>query len=362
MTKNKKSLKLNMLTLCLMLLMVLPGCYIVKQSCYQLKLLGDMQPFSKVLADPKTPKPMKDKIRLVMKVKRFAVRELGLRNTGSYSHFIKIKGKFVAYGLSAAPKDQLKPMMWRFPVVGLMPYVGFFNKKDALKAENNLKKRGFDTKVRGIPAYSTLGFFKDPLVSTLLNYHETELANTVIHEMTHETVYIRNHVKFNEALAMFVGNQGALLFFEKYYGKKSKWVRYIKACNHDDLLFSKFVRKLSKDLKKFYAQPLTKEKKIIQRVRIYKKAQLEFKRKFLPKMRTENYDWFPRVNLNNAWILSFSRYFLDLTTIEKVYLYFDQDMKKTIAFFKKLKDIKADPEKLITLWLKSRKQKSQVRK
>jgi predicted aminopeptidase len=116
--------------------------------------------------------------------------------------------------VSASKKDSFTFHLWWFPIVGEVPYKGFFEKEDAISQARDLEARGFETWVRGTDAFSTLGWFNDPVLSTTLKRPIVQIANTVIHETLHSTIWIPNHVDFNESLANFVGTEGAVQFFE----------------------------------------------------------------------------------------------------------------------------------------------------
>ena len=340
----------------LILLSILtPHCYVIKQGYYQLEQVSQSETLSKALANPNIPNNIKVKIVLVADVKRFAVKELGLTDHDNYNHYIPIQGNYVVYNLSASRKDQLKPVIWTFPIVGRVPYLGFFKLQDAKTTQKELQEKGYDTLLRGVSAYSTLGFFKDPLFSTMTRYKEESLINVIIHEMVHGTIFIRNDVKFNEALATFIGNKGTLLFLEKKYGSNKKWIERAKKDDHDDLLFSHFMKEMIKGVNAFYNRPIPQQEKIKKRGAIYKKYQTLFEKTIVPKLKTKKYQHFPKIKLNNALILSFRRYYYDLTLFEKVFHHMDNDIKKTITFFKLIENTKLKPKKAILHWLKAQK-------
>lgn len=143
--------------------------------------------------------------------------------------------------LSGSSKVALRPVTWWFPIVGSIPYKGFFDKEDADAAAKQLDDRDFDTYLRPSAAFSTLGWFNDPLLSTTLRYDETSLANTVIHEILHNTIWVKNHVPFNETLANFVGNMGAIQFFTNREGADSERVKDAKLRWSNELDFARFL-------------------------------------------------------------------------------------------------------------------------
>src|SRR5262249_16277310 len=154
--------------------------YIWHVTIGQAKLLAQQQPVEAVLQDPQLPAQEQQKIRLILDAKAFAVTHLGLRPSRNYTTFVRIDGPYVSYNLSAAAKDALQPYVWHFPIIGRMPYKGFFNKEYALHEEQQLIEQGYDTYVRGIRAFSTLGYFTDPILSCMLSYDDFSLINTII--------------------------------------------------------------------------------------------------------------------------------------------------------------------------------------
>ncbi|GMT50361.1 MAG: hypothetical protein IEMM0008_1900 [bacterium] len=173
--------------------------------------------------------------------------------------------------------------------------------------------------------------------------------------MTHETIFLKDNIKFNEGIATFVGGKGSIMFLEQYYGKRSKWIRYVKDADDDNILFSHFIKRLSKELTAYFKRPISRQTKIRGRERIYQKYQEYFKKTVLPKLKTKNYIYFPKLKLNNAYILAFRRYYMDLSFFERVYQRLDGNLRNTILFLKKFEHVKKNPQKVIELWLKLHK-------
>ena len=124
-------------------------------------------------------------------MRAFGIEHLGLHDGGTYTTFVQLDRPFVSYNLTVSPVDAIEPYVWRYPVVGRMPYQGFFSKDAALAARDGFRQAGYDTYLRGVRAYSTLGYFADPILSSMLAYPDGALIETVLHEMLHETVWIR---------------------------------------------------------------------------------------------------------------------------------------------------------------------------
>jgi predicted aminopeptidase len=209
----------------LVLLLLLPtlcGCYILTQARGQLRVLLNSRSIDKLLADPAVPVDTKLKLRLVRDVKAFGERELGLTRSSNYESFYDTKGQPITYIVSACRKDRFQPYIWWFPIVGEVPYKGFFAKEDAQEEVKALEAEGYDVALGTAAAYSTLGYFPDPVLSTMLDYPEEQLTALLLHELTHGTIYLPGGADFNEGLASFVGWQGALEFARRRHGIASE--------------------------------------------------------------------------------------------------------------------------------------------
>src|SRR5690606_3806447 len=124
---------------------------------------------------------------------------------GNYSEVAWLDRRYVSWTVSASDPWRLQPYEWSFPIVGRVPYLGFFKEEEAREKEQELIQKGLDTYLRGVSAYSTLGWFEDPLLSSMLNYEDHVLAETLIHELVHTTIWIKNSTDFNERLASYLG-------------------------------------------------------------------------------------------------------------------------------------------------------------
>ena len=208
----------------LALLLLLPplcGCYILTQAQGQLRVLLNSERIDTLLADRKVPDKVKLKLLLVREIKAFGEHELGLKRSSNYESFYDTKGQPITYIVSACRKDRFEPYLWWFPIVGDVPYKGFFHKEDAQEEARTLIAEGYDVSFGTAAAYSTLGYFPDPVLSTMLDYPEEQLAALLLHELTHGTIYLPGGTDFNEGLASFVGWQGALEFARKRHGISS---------------------------------------------------------------------------------------------------------------------------------------------
>jgi predicted aminopeptidase len=311
--------------------------YIIIQGYHQIKIVTGRKSISSVLGksdlDPKT----RAKLNMVQEVKDFGIT-LGLNNTSSYRTLYDTGGKPVVYSISACAKDRLSPYVWRFPIVGTVPYLGFFNKEDAKKEVRKLENKNLDVIVSYVSAYSTLGILPDPLYSSMLTGSDENLADTILHEMTHETIFIKNEIKFNESLACFIGDTGSVEFLKFKYGENSEAVKQALDKKHDNELFSNFIEDLYKEMKEYYGSSISKEEKIKGREELFARAKENFNSLIIPQMKTKNYEFFEKVRLNNAYLILNHSYHGDYDMIKELYNKQSCDLKKTIEYLKSIKN------------------------
>jgi len=326
---------------------LLAGCqvgYLFNSAYNQMSLLNSRVPVDEALKDPTLSAEDKRKLLLAQKARDFAEKDLHLKATKNYTSFVKLNRPYVTYVVSAAPQWKLEHYEWSYPFVGKMPYRGYFNEPDAKEEEADLKKEGLDTYMRGVSAYSTLGWFHDPILSSMLRYKDYDLVNTIIHETVHATLYIKHEADFNERMAVFMGNKGAELFYLKEEGVASPTLAEIKKDNDDDKVFSTFISKELISLGQWYKDfPEADRNEEIRKKRIAE-IQDRFGKEVVPQLKTKNYLKFQTLALNNARLLVYKTYMQDLKDFEALYQAVGQDFGKFIEKCRSLESAK-DPEK-----------------
>jgi predicted aminopeptidase len=206
------------------------GCgtlYVAQAAKGQLQILNAREPIQRVLADPKTDPGLRDRLEKVRSAREFASRELSLPNNKSYTSYADLKREFVVWSVVATPEFSVEPREWCFPIVGCVAYRGYFKEASAEKFAASLRADGFDTIVGGVPAYSTLGKFNDPILNTMMTYGDDELAAIMFHELSHQVVYIADDTSFNEAFAVTVEEEG-LARWLKARGREEELSKYRK--------------------------------------------------------------------------------------------------------------------------------------
>ncbi len=226
--------------------------YGIEQGVGQFKIIYYSQPIEEVQKDPLFPDSLKQKLALVQEIKAFAIDTLGINNSKNYTTVYNQKGKPILWVLTASEKYELKAKEWTFPLLGSVSYKGFFNYEKGLKEQEQLKEQGYDTDYDVVGGWSTLGWFKDPILSNMLLKKEGNLANLIIHELTHGTLYVKSNVDFNENLASFVGDKGAEKFLEYKYGKNTDQYQRYEQGKADMVLYSNHILNGAKRLDSLY--------------------------------------------------------------------------------------------------------------
>ncbi len=191
---------------------MLTGCtnlsYYAQSLNGHLNIVAASQPIDRVVADSTHPKALRDRLALARDIRQFAIDVLKLPDNDSYRNYVETGRDFVTWSVFAAPELSLNVQTWCFPVMGCVPYRGYFSREDAVKFAESAAAQGFDVHVGGVPAYSTLGWFNDPLLNTMLRHGETYLAGVIFHELSHQRVYVQDDTAFNEAFAVAVEQAG----------------------------------------------------------------------------------------------------------------------------------------------------------
>jgi predicted aminopeptidase len=227
--------------------------YGIRQGVGQVKVLTNAESITKFLNDSTYPDSLKAKIRLIQEIKQFTVDSLGLEPSGSYKKMYDQKGEPLIWMMLASKPYELKPYEWKFPIVGTFTYKGHFKKEIAIKELQKLKDDGYDVRLGKVAAWSTLGYLNDPILSEMLNRDVGQLSALIIHELTHGTLYIKNNVAFNENLADFVGDYGAIRFLTTKYGSESAELKsYFSELKYNES-YTKHMLRGSEKLQELYA-------------------------------------------------------------------------------------------------------------
>lgn len=190
----------------------LSGCYLAHVAGGQAALNASRVPIPELLADPATPGQVRERLEYAARARQFASQALALPDNGSYRSYADLGRPHVAWNVFAAPEFSVQPRRWCFPIAGCVAYRGYFDEARAVRYARRMQRRGEDVYIAPVAAYSTLGHFDDPVLSSMLEYPDVELAALLFHELAHQVAYVPGDSAFNEAFAMTVEFEGARRF------------------------------------------------------------------------------------------------------------------------------------------------------
>lgn len=311
--------------------------YYFKGAVENISLFFARESIDKVLVQDKLPDADKKKLKMAMAAKKFAEDNLGLKKSKNYSKFVQLDRPHLVYVVNASPKWELKHYLFKYIVLGELPYKGFFNEAEAKQEKLELEKQDLDVYVRGASAYSSLGYISDPIYSSMLRGSEADLVNTIIHETVHATLYIKSSADFNERLATFIGNKGSELFYEQLEGPNSPTLAATKIENQDEKLFSEFISKEIKALEEYYKTLPESERSESKRVERLQLILDNFDRDLKPKLNSSLSN-FSKVPMSNARLLLFKTYNEDLSDFALLFEKSNSDFKVFMQHCKSLED------------------------
>jgi predicted aminopeptidase len=184
------------------------GCYLLQSARGQLTLMSKREPIARVIERPSTAPALRTQLEEVTSIRDFASHALGLPDNGSYRSYADVGRPYAVWNVVAAPEFSVDAKEWCYPVVGCVAYRGYFVERQAREFASKVRAEGFDVTVGGVAAYSTLGYFNDPILNTMVGWNDIELAAIIFHELTHQLLYVPNDASFNEALATTVEEEG----------------------------------------------------------------------------------------------------------------------------------------------------------
>ena len=306
------------------------------QAKGQLTIIWNAKPLNDFLEDETYPDSLKNKLRFVQEVKQFAFDELGFSYTENYSSMYDQKGVPLMWVVMACQPYSLEAYLWKFPIIGSFPYKGFFSAEMAKDEYKKIKSKGLDVGVRNPGGWSTLGWFNDPILSEMLDRSYGQLAELIIHELTHSTIFVKDSVTFNENLASFIGHYGTILFLKNSYPDKPYYLEeYMEEEKRYELFVQHFIRGASQldslymgftdDLKAENKQQLKTDliESIIQNI-----DTLQVKD---PQKLKDNFTELP----NNTYFMSFLRYRSKQADFDKILTSeFGGDIRSFIEYYK----------------------------
>ena len=300
-----------------------PG-YILRAGYEEARILWHRRPLAEILAQPDLDPATREKLEFVLRARDFAEREIGFNVGGRYASLSEVTSPPIVHVVTAAPRTSLEPYTWWFPIVGRVAYKGYFQAGEAQDEAQGLAAKGYDTYIRQASAFSTLGWFDDPLLPHLLRYDQETLANIIFHELFHSSYYLKGHTAFNESLANFAGHRAAILFFAKEYGQEAQATRNATASWRRELRMSAFLAQATERLTALYESSVPEAEKLTQRQKLFAQIQAEYRS--LPGPERKN-SALATGTLNNAVLLHYLVYMQDLALFEQVYQQNGQNLR-----------------------------------
>jgi predicted aminopeptidase len=288
----------------------LSGCatvnYYAQTVSGHFELMGRSRSIAELVADPATDEQLKQRLELVTAIRDYASGHLHLPDNDSYRSYADLQREAVVWSLVATEEFSIQPQQWCYPIIGCASYRGYFSSADAEKQGAALKERGRDVAVVAIPAYSTLGWFDDPLPSTVINWPEARLAGLIFHELAHQQLYVADDSAFNEAFAMTVERVGVERWFRQrgdVEGEKA-WRRM----EQREQEFIALILDARRRLQQLYARPLTAEEMRAGKAAEFERLRAEYSRRRAAWGNNPGLDrWFDR-ELNNAHLALIATY------------------------------------------------------
>lgn len=312
------------------------ACYYVQAARGQYDVLSRSEPIGEVLAAESTPEELARRLELVLEARQFAIDELLLPDNDSYRSYADLERDYVVWNVFAAPEFSLEPKTWCFPVAGCVAYRGYFDEQDAQRKAAQLRQAGYDVAVGGIPAYSTLGRFDDPVLNTMMRWEDADLIATIFHELAHQVLYVKDDTAFNESFATAVADIGLERWLLRA-GESGRFEAYLERRQLREQLVA-VIREARSDLESLYASALDEAAMRQQKTRRLRQLADDLKTK-LAGSGLDAPGWLGS-QLNNARLASIGLYELDLARFRALYQACERDLA---CFYDRAVELRQEP-------------------
>lgn len=311
----------------------LAGCsdvtYVARAAYEEGRLLWNRTPIRDELANPALPPEIRDHLETVLKVREFARDRLGLNVGEAYTTVTQVEQGAVVWVVMAVPQDSLTPYSWWFPIVGSVPYRGYFSHEAAEQEASNMEGAGYDTYIRPAIAFSSLGFFNDPLLSDLLKLNRVELAGVIIHELFHRTYFLPSDVMFDESAATYIGKRGAIDYFKATEGPNSRDTDAARGMLESDSKFAHFLDAQRARLNTLYTANLPQDELLKRRKVLFAEISSDYARQKRLLSGLDRFD-LDKTPINNAVLIDYLIYFHDFDNFAALERMHHGDLRATI--------------------------------
>ncbi len=321
--------------------LLLAGCgagYLLQATRGQLEVLAERRPIERVIADPATAPELRARLVQLQQAREFASRELGLPDNRSYRSYAELDRPFVVWSVVATPEFSVEPLQWCFPVAGCVAYRGYFRQASAARFAAELAADGHDVTVGGVSAYSTLGRFADPVLSTMLRGAQSDVIGTLFHELAHQVVYVADDTAFNEAFAVTVEQAGLARWFQGAEDSQARQQWQARRTRQQQLV--DLLGETRQRLETLYASSASLEVK-----RASKQQEFASLTRRLQTLQAQwgtagSLDAWIAAGLNNAHLASIANYWQCVPGFERLLAAVDGDLP---AFYREVRQLAARP-------------------
>lgn len=321
------------------------GClpYLFHLGKEQSSIILGREKIEDILNLPKLDIKTKQKLNLIQDARNFAIGELALNEKGGFEYYTKLDREEIGWNVSASEALELKSYTWWFPIAGTVPYKGFFDKQMAISLEKELQSEGYDTRIRAIGGYSTLGWFSDPVLSPQLSWPDHRLVGLIFHEMAHATAYLPGDSTLNESYASYVEEKGIEIYYTKKEGESSPHLQKFKKEKIRREVTLALLKKYAEELKNLYASETNSENKYIQKQTIIKRFKEEvIQKKLVPEEKSKEFltrEW------NNEDFLGALRYHSGEVSFESLFVSSGKNFRQFHKEVQKLFDLPEESRK-----------------